>query len=247
MPMSLPPNLSESSQQPLEYAMARPKRPGILTAVGIISIVVGSLSVLASVSGVASGVIYIVMSHVRFPVPPQPTTMAAITPTTAPAGSSNSTFSYYYAVHTSGGNATSYSSTSNVPFSFRIGTGPSVLMITESALSLGVAVFLIVAGSRMLRDLPGTARLHRIYVVLKVPLIAAGAVATYWTFTSMMNGLSMTLPRQSASPFPAWGMMAAFQAIASAAVSLIYPVALLIVLGMRSNREYFAVLQKWRR
>jgi hypothetical protein len=243
--MSLPPNIPEPPQPPLEYAMARPQRPGILTAVGIISIVVGSLSILASVSGVVTGAMYIVMSHIRFPMPPQPTTMAAMSPTTAPAGSSTSTF-YSFAVATAGG-STTISSASNVPFPFRIGMGPSILMITESALSLGVAVFLIIAGSKMLRDSPGAARLHRIYVVLKVPLIAAGAVATYWTFSSMMNGLSMTLPGQNASSFPAWGMMAAFQAILSAGVSFIYPVALLIVLGMRSNREYFARLQKWRR
>jgi hypothetical protein len=242
----MPPEIPVPSR-PLEYAMAQPRRPGILTAVGIISIVLGSLSVLMSLSGVGSGIVYIVMSHINFPVPSQQTMIAPIGPTTAPATTSNSPVNFYYSVHTPGGTATT-SSAQTIPFPFHVALGPSILMIVESSLSLGVAIFLIIAGSLMLRNSPSAARLHRIYVVLKVPLIVAAALATYWTFTSMMNSLgAMNMPGQGSAAISSMsGMMGALQAAMSAAAALIYPVALLIVLAVRSNKEYFAQLRSAR-
>src|SRR5207249_4938957 len=61
------------------------KRPGILTAVGVLSIVIGCLSGLQGLGGIASGAMMLVMSSMTFPmgVPPPapapapaPTTMA---------------------------------------------------------------------------------------------------------------------------------------------------------------------------
>ena len=63
--MSMPPSGSEFS--PLEYAAAAPRRPGILTAVGVLSIIVGAMSVLGSLGSVGSGIMYLTMGamHAR--------------------------------------------------------------------------------------------------------------------------------------------------------------------------------------
>ena len=52
--MTLPPD-ADHANQPLEYAPPRRGRPGILTAVGIISIIVGLLSALMNLGSVLSG------------------------------------------------------------------------------------------------------------------------------------------------------------------------------------------------
>ena len=70
--MSNFPDGGGSGEGPLEYARRVGDgmgRPGILTAVGIISIVVGSLSVLGSLGSVGSGVMYLVMSNMTIPAP----------------------------------------------------------------------------------------------------------------------------------------------------------------------------------
>jgi hypothetical protein len=237
--MTLPPSDIPFAAQPLEYAADRPPRPGILTAVGVMSIVLGSLSILFSLAGVGQGVIYIILSRVTVPAMaiPQPLPTAAAAPTTLPAGSSNASFSAVYAQN--GGTPSNVNSA--IPFPFHIGAGPSILMIVEGSLSFCAAILLIVAGSLMLRNSPKSDRLHRIYVYLKVPLVMAAAVATYWMYSAMMSGIgSMSQYNAGAShSFTFATTFALFEAIIMAAFALAYPVALLIVLTRKSSQAYF--------
>jgi uncharacterized membrane protein YphA (DoxX/SURF4 family) len=227
---SLPP-IPGDPVSPLAYAMPFSEarlRPGLITAVGIISIVVGSLSALGSLSGAASAVVFMTMSKIKFPPPPP------AVPATMPASTSVVTFT---ATAT-----TAPTPTSVVPFGFKIDPRASILMIVEAVLSLGVAVLLIVAGSLLLRNSPRALRLHWIYVILKLPLIVLAAVATWWTYTGMMN--SMSAFTGAATP-PGFGnTMAAFQAIFAAVFSLLYPIALLFVLRTRTAREYFKKISR---
>jgi hypothetical protein len=203
--MSQPPPGYGPPYEPLAYALPMEARPGILTAVGVISIVVGGISALASVAGIASGIAYIAMAKMQVK-------MAMPAATTMPA------------------------------FQFNIARGASVLMIVESGLSACAAVLLIVAGSLMLRNWPRADRLHRIYVAVKIPLIATAAIATWWIYSGMMSGMFIVNGTPGAQANFAH-TMAMIQAVVMAGISLVYPVALLIVLSTRTSREYFKRLR----
>src|SRR5580658_6991041 len=88
--MSIPPPIYGSPPGPLEYAAPIPMRPGILTAVGVLSIIFGAISALVSGGGVLSGIIYLAMSNIHIPMP-----IPATMPATAPAaGSGTVTYTY---------------------------------------------------------------------------------------------------------------------------------------------------------
>ena len=123
-----------------------------------------------------------------------------------------------------------------VPFQFHVARGASVLSIVDGSFSFLAAVLLIVAGSLMLRDSLVAERLHRIYVVVKLPLIVVGAFATWWTFTSLMSGMMQGANGASTASFTR--TMGLVEAIFWAGISLIYPVALLIVLSTRTAKGW---------
>jgi hypothetical protein len=236
--MSQPPPGYPPSYEPLGYAQPIAPRPGILTAVGIISIVVGALSALASLMGIASGFMYIAMANIQVGMP-MPTTMPGGTAVTATTGPSGSTVTYVYSSSAGGKPVTA----PQVPmFRFNVARGASVLTITESGLSVCAAVLLIVAGSLMLRDSRRADRLHRIYVAVKIPLIAAAATATWWVYAGMMSGMFVTSGGPGAQASFA-NSMATVQALVWAGISLVYPVALLIVLSTKTSRGYFEGLR----
>jgi hypothetical protein len=234
--MSMPPD-QYGYQQPLEYAgrLEAFGRPGVLTAVGIISIVVGALSVLGSLSGVVTGIMYLVMANVTFPSPQmmQPATMPA--GAVVPAGNSAPA-----RMAPGFGTAPIAQSQQRLAFPFHVAPGASELTIAEGSLSLAAAILLIVAGSLMLKDSPSSWKLHRIWALLKMPLIVASAFATYWTFTSMMNGMSPLMGANAPAGFGS--MMGVVQAVLSALIALIYPVAVLIVLSTRTSKEWYEKL-----
>jgi hypothetical protein len=251
--MSMPPPDFENPYQPIEYAQPAPRRPGVLTAVGIISIVLGSLSVLMSCGGVFSGIMYLNMAGMTFPA-------QVVAPTAAPAGAPATTMpaangtggtgtwtvitpkSQSTVVIQNGGAGSPRANPAVMTFPFQVPRGASELAIVEAVCSLCVAVLLIVAGSLMLRDSAGSWKLHRIYVLVKIPLIAMAAIATWWTTSGMMKGIFATTPvAMNTQGFVNW--MAVIQAILYTGFSLIYPVSLLIVLSTRTSKEHLARLR----
>jgi hypothetical protein len=257
--MSIPSSDLGNSYQPLEYASPVRTRPGILTAVGIISIIVGSLGVIGSLGSVVSGIMYLAMSNMTFPTTVTVQQAPATMPGTAGAQGGSPTWTVTTTTSTNSQSATVVGGgaaaapgpaagaipVATPPFSFHVARGASALTIAEAVPSLGVAVLLIFAGSLMLRDSPKAWRLHRIYLVLKVPLVVVGAFATWWTFTSMMQGFNLPNPAgPNAVPMAGFSnMMAVFQATFAALFSMIYPVALMIVLSTRTSKEYLQRLQ----
>ncbi len=230
MDMSQPPPGYPTPYEPLGYAQPVSPRPGVLTAGGVISIVVGALSALASLMGIASGFMYIAMANVQVK-------MAMPVATTMPAGTSVVTFT-----STTAPSAGTAVATPVPGFRFNVARGASVLTIVESGLSVCAAILLIVAGSMMLRDSPRADRLHRIYVALKIPLIAVAAFATWWLYTGMMSGMFIATGTAGAQTNFA-NSMAVIEAVMMAAISLVYPVALLIVLATGTSRGYFQRLR----
>jgi hypothetical protein len=106
--------------------------------------------------------------------------------------------------------------------------------IATSVLSIGLAVLLLVAGIMVLRDSPSGRRLHLIYACLKIPLaVAAGASFAYCIYELMSSLAASTgAPAQVGFGPTTWVTV-------PAALSCIYPVALLIALNSRSVRAYY--------
>jgi hypothetical protein len=125
------------------------------------------------------------------------------------------------------------------PFSTSLPTiAASVAM---AFLSLGLAALLLVAGILMVRCSPGARRLHLVYAWLKIPVaMAAGLCIARVTY-----GITNDFAAGAGVPFdvryPAgitWGDALA-KAERMAALSCIYPIALLIALNTNAVRKYF--------
>jgi hypothetical protein len=231
--MSTPPSDFDYPNQPLPYALPAQARPGILTTIGIISIIIGSLSTLASLGSVASGIMYLVMSKITFPSP----VMTVPAPITVSPQSTTMT--------STGNSPPAPAPVAIAPFSFHVAPGASILTISEAALSLCLAVLLIVAGSLTLRDSPTAWRLHRLYLALKIPLIVVAAFATWWTYTSLMSGFNLQVAgAPGMAPMAGFtNMMAVVQAVIWATISMVYPITLLIVLSTRTSKDYLKRIQ----
>jgi hypothetical protein len=218
---NFPPNFQDPYQQPIEYAQPVPGgRPGVLTALGIVSIVLGSFSVIASFSGIVSGIMYLTMFN----------RMTFTPPTTQPVMTTTQT--------ANGATAISTTVIAGPGISFHVPPGASWLSIVEGSLSACMAIVLITAGILMLRNSPGSYRLHRVYAVAKLPLIMMAAIATWWTVSSMMNNMMAGMPNSPPGMQGIGNMTAIFEAIFYGLFAAVYPVVILIVLSMRTAKEW---------
>jgi hypothetical protein len=105
---------------------------------------------------------------------------------------------------------------------------------------LGLAIFLLVSGILTLRNSRHGRRLHLIYAGLKVPVTVLGFVGTWWLTSSYLDGM------YAAAADPARAVVVpkvaglGIGAAITAALGLIYPIALLIVLQTRTVKSYYA-------
>ena len=233
-------------------------RPGILTAVGVMSIVVACLSGLGSLGSAFSSVSYYIMARMppaTFAAPmPMPTTTTTTAPTTAASGGATSiVLPSYTATYSAtawtvtpggGGAATTMPATAPTftgnPFA-GISFTAIILSFLAALLSFGLAIYLLVAGIQVLRDSPGGAKLHWWYVKLKIPLVIFASAVGLWLSESMMSGMAASMPAGMGG-----GTTMAFQrgmmiggAVMSACFALAYPVALIFVLRSKSVREFY--------
>jgi hypothetical protein len=120
---------------------------------------------------------------------------------------------------------------------FNVAPGASLLVVAVSLISLGLAVFLLVAGILTLRQSLRGRSLHLIYATVKIPLVLLAMFAVYWMFSSLLSTLS-SWPAASA-PNRNARVAAAFFYAGFVGLGLIYPIALLIALNTRRLREYY--------
>lgn len=144
--------------QTLDYRPPTSPRPGILTAVGIVSIVIGTLSALTGCWGAASAGMFLFMPR-AVPVAPAP----------APAPAA-------------GGGGAAFSAVSFTPV-----TDPWTMIpsLADGVLRLGLALLLIAAGVLVLREHPLGRKLHLIWAWVKIPAALLSAAAS-WHMTSRM-------------------------------------------------------------
>jgi hypothetical protein len=219
---------------PLQYSnpLEAQGRPGLITAVGVISIVVACLNGLGNLSGTLSAAMFLVSSQMTSLAAPRSTvtaTSATTTPTTAPGTTVTTAGSSTVVVTTS--------ATSN-PFG-DIDPAALGLSLATSLLGLGLAVLLLVAGILILRDSRHAVRMHWWYVGLKIPLVIAATLAAVWMWQGLMRSMLGAMPPSApAAPFQSWMMH--ISTLIGAVMALAYPVALMFLLRSRTVRDYFS-------
>jgi hypothetical protein len=99
-----------------------------------------------------------------------------------------------------------------------------------SAIQLAVAVYLLICGIFMLRqDSSLGRRMHWIYIVVKLPVAIAACGVAWWLWHGFLISQSVSNPSSGSAPEKAlWFVL-------PAAIGMIYPVVLLMVLLMNSG------------
>ena len=218
----------------LDYSRPVRRRPGILTAVGVISICLGGLGTLSNGLSIVQTAILSGMRSVAVVTPPAVAPTRAMTTTTMTAATRPTT-----------GPTTAVAVTTVTTGAF---AGPlfpgldgatAALAIGEGAVGLVLAVFLLVLGILVFRDAPFARRGHLIWAWLKFPAAALTAWSTWAVTRAMIASLNLpTAP--GGSPMAFVDTMAVTQAVISAGMSCIYPVAILIVMRTRTVKDYYA-------
>ena len=107
----------------------------------------------------------------------------------------------------------------------------TVISLLESLLSAVLAIFLIVLGVLVLRDSRPALRLHWVYAGVKIPLAILAGVMGWWMWSGLVSSGS-GMQRH-------WGgQVMQLVVMVLAGLSLIYPIALLIILRRRDVRSY---------
>jgi uncharacterized membrane protein YhaH (DUF805 family) len=247
-----------SPVQPLEYSVPRGGRPGIVTAIGIISIVVGCVSALAGLWGVLSYGMMLFVSTVPpaifTPPPPATTTPVATAPATAPAVMTTTT-----TTATGGVTTVTVNAAVMTPMNPFAGTSRVALVLVglTSLLGLLLAVGLIALGIMVLRDSRRALDLHWWYVCMKIPLVVLSSAASLWMTWTMVQGMNTlmtttTVTAPGGAPTPPmppisnaamFGMMS-ISTVISAAIALAYPVALFFALRSGAVRHYLGAVRE---
>ena len=222
-PLPLPLPAASAEGMPLvalDYSRPVRRRPGILTAVGVISICIGALGVLSNgFSAVQWAILYAVRSPVAAPPPP------GMTPATGPTTTATTGTTVAFAA----------------PLFPGLDGPTAALAIGEAAVGLALAVFLLVLGIQVFRDAPFGRRGHLIWAGLKLPAAALTAWASWAVTRSMMAALNAAMGPAGGGPPLAFGnTMMVTQAVISGLFACIYPVAILIVMHTRTVKSYYA-------
>jgi hypothetical protein len=167
---------------------------------------------------------------------------------------------HYLAVTGQGGNwppgATSVSATAGAtavsapaapppaPARVRISPGPMFGVLIQCLLSLLLAIYLLVIGILTVRGSRAGWKLHLVYALLKLPLVALGAFVWWQLQTQFLTVLSTIATNASVtrggpriSPTSVSLLSAHVGWIA--ALAAVYPVVLLVLLSSRDVREYY--------
>jgi hypothetical protein len=174
-------------------------------------------------------------------------------PATSPAAGADVQMSYTL-IGPGGSRTTTLSTrgrpgTAPPPFPFRVSTVAAAVSLGESALSLGLAIFLLIAGILVLRDSPKGARLHWVYVAIKIPLVIVAVVASWWVWSGFASSLNAAVaasvpPGAAAPPPPAFGRLMFVWAIMGGLLALAYPVGLIFALSTRTVRNYYNAVRE---
>ena len=127
-----------------------------------------------------------------------------------------------------------------VPALLRPSVGAIVAVAVESAVRLGLAAWLFVAGVLLLRDSPRGRSWHVRWAWWKVPTAVAGAVLFAWAMGSLSTGMMNVVPRPPGTGPPAGAMYGVWGAVGVvlAVFACLYPAAVLVVMSGSRVRDW---------
>ena len=184
----------------LSYLSYAPRRPGLLTAVGIASMVIGTLSAGAGILGISAGLGFMTMAQMRLPA-----------------------------------------NTSVASTVFHVNNGASVATVAEAIGSCLAGALLVLAGSHMLRNSPKSWRMHRMFIVMKVPLAVLNGFANWWVCNSIVSYQYQV----GSAPDSGQAASAIAMGVGMTLLSIAYPVALLILLSTKTSKNFLAELRQF--
>lgn len=109
------------------------------------------------------------------------------------------------------------------------------LQFANGLMASALAVLLLAAGIFTLLSRPLGRRLHLAWAALKILGAFLGAVAVYWFYMDIMTSTATMTPGPSASTG-----ISVMMALISLGLALLYPIAVLIVMNVRSVRNYLS-------
>jgi hypothetical protein len=132
---------------------------------------------------------------------------------------------------------------------FRVNPLASVGTVLGELASAAMAIYLLIIGILVLRDVRAGGKLHWWYVAIKVPLVIVTAVS-WWVvwrdLTSSVAAFFVANPLPGMPPgaapggaLSALGGVVAMWMTFAALIALVYPIALAIVLSSRTVRDYY--------
>lgn len=219
----------------LAYATLPEQRSGLVTALGIVSIIIGALSVLLSLWNMVSMIAF--TSIAAFPPPPpvapatRPTLVqpeaTATQPSTQPAPAA-ATIATTPALAAAPIN----------PFA-GVSTGWVTTSVVLSLISLVLAGMIIAAGIGAVRFRAWSLKLHVWWAVLKIPVAAGVSVAGAFVSVAMFRSMQASMAAQGNPMIFGTGMnwVAIAGAVFNFLVAIAYPVAVLITTRFSAVRE----------
>lgn len=123
---------------------------------------------------------------------------------------------------------------------------PAILASAFSLVDLVLAVYLLTAGILLVRNRASSRRHHLRYAVIKCPVAFFSCLAAGWMQYELQSAVFANMAAAPGSPamlpsaFPLW--IAATSTIFWLAISLAYPIALLVILNRPPVKAFFATL-----
>ena len=213
-PSQIPPQ--QYPPAPLAYSQAQGSgRPGILTAVGIVSIVMSLLSLLFAVGAALQAVfLQLVPSFVKT------VAVATTMPTTGPAaGPTTNPFS-------------------NMQFDF----ASILLSLIDAGGRLVLSIVLFIAAIMVLKDARSGRKLHLVWAYLRIPLAIFGAFAYYRLMEQTMASMANMPGGPPAGSRTSMDFSELIGIGYDLARSLAYPVAVIIVMNNKRVKDFYATL-----
>ena len=203
---------------PLAYSQAQGSgRPGILTALGIISIVMSLLSFLFAIGGALQAV-FLQFFPTMMKTIAVATTMPTSGPATAPAVPPNPF--------------------ANMQFDF----ASIVLSLVDAGGRLILSILLFIAAIMVLRDSRSGRKLHIVWAWARIPLAVFGAYAYYRLMEQMMASMANMPGGPPAGTTTTTDFASLIGLLYDLGRSLAYPIAVLIVMNNKRVKDFYATL-----
>lgn len=198
-------------------------RPGLVVAIGIVSIVFAAWIILLSMFMVLHMTMMGFMGAMPMATPVMPTTVPTTMPTTS---------------------GVTVNMTTNVPMTMttvdiRPESSTVIWLSVTTFANFVLSIVLLWAGIAVLRRRKRGRSLHKFWAIAKIILIFLLCYAEYLYMGGMFSSMMNSMPTSPPAPTQMFEAMSMVGAFFNLIFGLVYPVTLLFLLRMKSIREYF--------